>query len=280
MFTYGKNRLNINYFVEQAFFIKKFSASLGFSGNYNSMFKHNFAFGANMGYEFYRNSHIYFNINRALRLPTFTDLYYKSATQTSNQHLNPENSLTIEIGGKYSSKRWHTNVSLFERFGRDIIDWIKLPEEDKWHSTNHAAINTFGGEFSIGYRGKWLKNVEAGYSCVNANKKADNYISKYALDYLQHKATVRVEHCVWKNFGAAWQFSVQKRNGSYEDAAKNIIEYKPFGLFDGRIYWRNENINLFVEANNILNVKYFDFGGIAQPQRQIRAGIEVSIEKF
>ena len=277
-FTHGKNRLNINYFAEQAFFIKKVSASVGISGNYNSMFKNNFAFGTNFGYEFLKNALVYFNFNRALRLPTFTDLYYKSATQISNPNLKPENSTTFEIGARYSAKHWYSSLSSFYRVGRDIIDWIKLPEDEKWQSMNHTEINTFGGEFSAGLRSYfWVKNIEIGYSYVNSDKVPDEYISKYALDYLQHKATVRLEHRIWENFGATWQFSFQKRNGSYEDAGKQTVNYKHFELFDGRIYWQNSTTKVFVEATNILNTNYFDFGGIVQPQRWIKAGIELEI---
>ena len=277
-FTYGKNRMNINYFAEHRFAIKKFLALFGISGNYNSMFNNNFAFGANFGYEFSPQSLVYINCNRALRLPTFTDLYYKSATQISNPNLKPENSMTMEIGTKYSIKHWYSNVSIFYRAANDIIDWIKLPEEEKWRSMNHTEINTFGGEFSAGARGYyWIKNVEIGYSYVNSDKVADSYISKYALDYLQHKATIRFEHRIWKNFGAMWHYSFQKRNGSYEDVDRQIVNYKPFNLFDGRMYWQTPTTKIFVEATNILNTNYFDFGGIVQPQRWIKAGIELKI---
>lgn len=277
-FTYGKNRLNINYFAEQSFFIKKISVSAGISGNYNSMFKHNFAFGANFGYEFYKNSRVYLNFNRALRLPTFTDLYYKTATHISNQNLGAENSLTLEIGAKYSVKRWYSSVSLFYRAGRDIIDWVRLPEEEKWRSMNHTAINTFGGEFSVGYRGNWVKKAEIGYSYINSDKTKSAYLSMYALDYLQHKAIFMLEHRIWKNFGASWQITLQKRNGSYQNADAQMIDYKPFALWNGRLFWQNSVINIFAEATNILGTKYYDYGGILQPQRWLKAGIELKIK--
>ena len=277
-FTYGKNRLNINYFAEQLFFIKNFSASVGISGNYNSMFKHNFAVGANFGYEFYKNSRVYLNFNRALRLPTFTDLYYKSATQIANPNLKPENSLTLELGAKYAVKHWYSNISLFYRAGRDIIDWVRLPDEEKWRSMNHTAINTFGGEFAAGFRGHyWVKRAEIGYSYINSDRKSDGYLSMYALDYLQHKATFTFEHRIWKNFGASWQINFQKRNGNYQNSDGQLIDYKPFALCDGRIYWQNPKINIFVETTNILGTKYYDYGGILQPQRWVKAGIEVKL---
>ncbi|MDR0831087.1 MAG: TonB-dependent receptor, partial [Prevotellaceae bacterium] len=164
MFVVGKNRLNINYFVEQAFFIKKFSASVGASGNYNAMFGHNFAFGANAGYEFMKNSRVYLNVNRALRLPTFTDLYYKSAVQDANPNLKVEENLSAELGVKLSHKGFYANFAAFYRHGKNIIDWVKLPEEPKWHSENRQ-IDTYGGEVLVGYRSnRFVRNAEISYS--------------------------------------------------------------------------------------------------------------------
>ncbi|MDR2685043.1 MAG: TonB-dependent receptor, partial [Prevotellaceae bacterium] len=170
MFICGKNRLNINYFLEQVLFIKKFSASVGISGNYNSMFKTNIVFGANAGYEFYKNSHVYINFNNAVRLPTFTDLYYRSATQQSDPNLKPEESMTVEIGVKYSYKGFYLNFSTFCRSGKNIIDWVQYPNETVWRVANHTHINTLGGEVAVGYRGrKYLKNIELSYSYINSD---------------------------------------------------------------------------------------------------------------
>ena len=65
-FIYGKNRLNLNYFGEQTFLFGKFSTSVGFSGNYNTMFQSNFCWGINMGYKFAQACRLYANVNNAV----------------------------------------------------------------------------------------------------------------------------------------------------------------------------------------------------------------------
>ncbi|MDR1543983.1 MAG: TonB-dependent receptor [Prevotellaceae bacterium] len=278
MFQVGKNRLNINYFVEQAFFVKIFSASIGVSGNYNAMFGHNFAFGANVGYEFYKNSRIYLNVNRALRLPAFTDLYYKSRVQTSNPNLKPEENITAELGVKFYHKGFYTNFSAFYRAGKNIIDWLDRKGDgvEMWEAKNHTQINTFGGEIAVGYRSdKFVRNAEISYSYLNSVSKFDeNYQSKYALDYLKHKLSVRFEHKIYKGFGASWQYILQERNGSYKKNEQDT-DYQAFGLLDGRIFWQNPRLKFFIEATNILDIKYFDIVGIQQPSRWVKAGVEV-----
>jgi iron complex outermembrane receptor protein len=235
------------------------------------MFGNNFAFGANLGYEFKRGLLVYINVNRALRLPTFTDLYYKSATQQSNPNLKPEQSLTAEIGLKINHKGFYANLTAFYRSGRDIIDWIKFHSDSTvWHSMNYTKINTLGGELSIGYQwNKWIKTVDLSYSYIDSDKKMDGFLSLYALDYLKHKITAKLEHKIYKNFGATWQYSFQVRNNS--NGA--LTDYKPFGLFDGRIYWHNAHLNVFLDANNILDTKYHDISGVEQPGRWVKCGV-------
>jgi iron complex outermembrane receptor protein len=275
MFMVGKNRMNINYFAEQAFFVKNFSASIGVSGNYNAMFGHNFAFGANAGCEFYKNSRVYLNVNRALRLPTFTDLYYKSAVQDANPNLKPEENLTAEIGVKFSHKGFYANFAAFYRHGNNIIDWVKLPTETKWRSENRK-IDTYGGEIAVGYRSnKFVRNAKISYSYLNSIAElAENLQSKYALDYLKHKLSVRFEHKIYRGFGASWQYVLQRRN-DYVNANGDLVKYDAFGLLDGRIFWQNPRLKFFLEATNILDVKYFDIVGIMQPSRWVKAGAEV-----
>lgn len=278
MFLYGKNRLNVNYFIEQSFFVNKFSASVGVAGNYNTMFKNNFAFGANIGYEYVHGGNVFASINRSLRLPTFTDLYYKSATQLANSELKPEESLTTEIGINYSQYGFSGHLSAYYRVGKNIIDWVKKPDDVQWFSMNHSRVDAMGGEIALAYsHGYWLKKAEVTYSYCNLTKDAGEYISKYALDYLRHKLTFALHHGIWRGFGASWTLSYQARNGEYNDREGNVVSYKPVWLLNGRIYWENRKIKLFVEATNITNRKYYDYGGILQSGIWAKGGISVKI---
>lgn len=278
-FIFAKNRLNINYFAEQSFFVGNFSASIGFSGNYNTLFRHNFAFVANVGYAFTKNGSLCLNVNRALRLPTFTDLYYKSATQIANPELMPEESLTTEISLRWADYGLRTTFNVYYRMGQNIIDWVKTPEAEKWQSVNHTRIDAVGGEAEIGYRyGYWLKNIAVSYAYCHLNKNAGELMSKYALDYLKHKLTFNLEHGIYKGFGASWQLMYQNRTGNYLDINGATMAYTPVWLFDGRIYWKNPTINVFVEGSNLLGTHYYDYGGIEQPGRCIKAGICVNLK--
>lgn len=277
-FIYAKNRFNVNYFAEQSFHWRGLSASIGFAGNYNSMFGSNFSFGANIGYEFVPGGNVYANVNRSLRLPTFTDLYYKSATQIANPDLKPEASVTAELGIKWSNAAWNTRLTAYYRHGTDIIDWVKTPDEEKWRSMNHTAVNAAGGEAVVGWHyDYWVKKLEASYSFCHIDKDTRGLLSKYALDYLRHKFTITFEHGIWKGFGAAWVYSLQSRHGDYVDANGVVSSYKPFWTLDLKVYWQGKRVTVFAQANNLFDRDYYDYGGLPQPGRWILGGVKLKL---
>jgi iron complex outermembrane receptor protein len=243
------------------------------------MFQNNFAFGANVGYMFAKNGNLYANVNRSLRLPTFTDLYYKSATQIANPNLKPEESLTAELGMRWANYGFRTNLSTYYRIGQNLIDWVKRADEEKWQSVNHTRVDAMGGEVNVGYsHGYWLKNIEISYAYCHLNKEAGELLSKYALDYLEHKLALHLEHGIYKGFGASWQATYQSRNGAYSDKQGNTQTYQPFWLLDGRIFWQTDKLHVFVESSNLLNTHYYDYGGIEQPGRWVKAGISLNLD--
>ena len=143
---------------------------------------------------------------------------------------------------------------------------------------NHSRVDAMGGEASLAYSyGYWLKDISATYSFCHMDKDAGAYISKYALDYLRHKFVLSLSHGIWRGFGASWTLSYQQRAGSYTDRSGLLCTYSPVWLLDGRVYWQGSRCTLYVEASNITDARYYDYGGILQPGIWAKGGIEVSI---
>lgn len=277
-FIYNKNRVNVNCFGEQTFVAGKMTASLGFSGNYNSMFRSNICWGGNIGYKIMPNLRLYANANSALRLPTFTDMYYKSATQQANPNLKPEKSLTFEAGTQWQSERLFCRLSSYYRIGSDIIDWARTTDDEVWKSMNIDHVNAFGIECATQYIiDKWFKSIGFTYAYCKLNKDSGERISKYALDYLHNSATVTVTHSIYKHFGAQWQLCYHDRLGSYMNTDNIETNYEPFALLDLQAYWQKESAKIFVNISNILNTTYYDYGGIEQPGRQYAIGISLHL---
>ena len=276
------NRVQVRYIAEQRFYWRGLSATIGGAGIWNSQFGNDWSVGANIGYEPIQGLHLFANVNRAIRVPTFTDLYYHSATQQADEQTKPEKALQVELSAQYSKGHWYASAACYYRWGRDIIDWIKEPDPEVvvWRSTNNSKVNAAGAEVTVGVQGyEWIRRVELSYAFCDVAADAGGMMSLYVLDYLRHKASLRIEHKIYKGFGATWTLSFRKREGEYTSREGTIERYHPVWLLDGSVYWRNEWIKVSVDAKNMANQLYYDFSGVVQPRHWVSATIQVKINK-
>jgi vitamin B12 transporter len=100
-----------------------------------------------------------------------------------------------------------------------------------------------------------------------------------AIAVNKRKFNTRLEHSIYKDFAASWHFSAQQRMGTYNDTEGNLQHYSPFCLLDGRLFWSRKELTLYLEAGNLFNTKYYDYGGILQPGRWLRAGIRIQLNQ-
>lgn len=272
----GCNRLNVNYFAEQSFIWNNLSASLGVSGNWNTQFGNNVSGGANIGYEYARDSRVYINANRSLRLPTFTDLYYKAGQQRGNRDLKPEEAWVLSVGTQYNqdfSDKGKLSVAadVYYRWGKNIIDWVFTPSDSLFHAQNHNQVNAVGLEAQARYTlNEWLRSVSISYAYTYLDLDLQKSGSRY-LDYLSHKLIVGISHAIWVDkrhnsvLGASWNMTFQKREGQFNNAEGTTCNYAPVWLLDGQLYWEMPFVKIAVDCTNMTNRRYYDYGGILQP---------------
>jgi iron complex outermembrane receptor protein len=221
-------------------------------------------------------------------MPTFTDLYYSGPTNVGNPDLKPETADAFELGLKFKRKSIAWHIAGYYRNGKNIIDWVKLESEDKWHTENLTRLASSGFEANFDYtpterRGKesFVSKISVGYMYNHLEKYNSGYISNYVLDNLKHKLIIRVGHRIFGSLKADWAVLFQDRNGSYTSFENGVsgseTDYKPFVLFDGKLSYRIQELNFFVAATNIFNTRYFDFGNIAQAGRWLKAGVSFDI---
>jgi iron complex outermembrane receptor protein len=280
-------RTNISVFAEQNLYIGKWSASAGVLANHNNYTggKPNIYPGIDLAFRPNQTFKIYVSANRAMRLPTFTDLYYQSPMHISNPDLKPERSTEYELGTKIATKNWNFNAGYFYRSITEAIDWIWLADQQKWHTMNFTNLHTHG----VSTGGRWdagndfpLQSFSAHYTYMSSDKSANQYMSYYVMDYLRHKLDFSLTHRIVENVYAHWQASRQNRNGGYlhynaDDGSETATPYEPFWQFDLRIYRKTERLNIFVEASNLGNKQHQDIGNVILPGRWIRAGVAVTV---
>jgi len=218
----------------------------------------------------------------SLRMPTFTDLYYFGPNNIGNPDLKAEISNSVEGGFKINTNYIRGNLAVFYRSGQNMIDWTKKENDELWQSRNLTCINSLGTELMLQLRmkeylkGKWPDRITFGWYSNKQNKKTVDFISYYVLDYLKHKFIASADQSVTKHISLDFRSYFQKREGTYTSFSDNKyreVPYKPFWLFDTKVLFKKDNLQVFISVNNIFNKEYFDIGNIVQPGRWIKAGI-------
>ena len=291
-YTKSDSRLNTSFYLEQNFLIDKFSVSLAALMNKNSATKESFKFypGINASHRPTDNLKLYASWNKSTRMPSFTDLYYSTATHKGNPDLLPEYAQALEGGVKYSSRLWNADLAVFQNIGENLIDWIYNETDKKWYSLNLAKdqkLKTFGVttqgklylEELLGQK-QPLKTLRLGYQYLNQKNDAaseKNPISQYVFNYLRHKVTAGLDAEPFNNFMLSLNYRWQERAGSYIEyvnlKAGEKVPYKPFSILDIKATYQWRGAQLFVNANNVFDVKYIDLGNIPQSGFWLSGGL-------
>ena len=267
-----------------------FSAEAVALGQYNTQFGTNYGLAANASYSV-SAFNFQFSISRTFRLPTFTDLYYQSATQQANPDLGAESSTSVELkveSGKIKVSELSTfrfQLSTYYRSGTDIIGWVRPSEEDLWLSMNHTAVDALGVDASANFQFSIL-NFQFSYSYCHIEADHRGLLSSSAIDHLSHKAqlwaSVRPVDRLCLKAGA----SLRHREGQYVEDG----EAKAYGtalLVDAAVEYDllrscrqdagGPRLTLYLEGHNLMDRPWRDLGGVPQPGLTLMAGARLAL---
>ena len=294
-YTRGLVRTNVSLYLEHNVVLRRFTASAGLAAVRNTWTGGPFRLypGADMSLRIGADWKAYASWNTSLRLPTFTELYYSVGGHAADKYLKPERMQAYELGLKYLRPGISAVASVYYHQGSDMIDWIKdlsAGEDALWVSVNHTRVNTLGEEFSLqltpgtllGREDFFVRSLHAGYAHIHQDKALEPKLqSAYALEYLRHKFVLQADLRLLAQLSLHVSYRWQDRVGNYEafEGGRSLGQraYAPYSLLDARLSWEPDRWRLFVEANNLLNVRYFDHGNIPQPGFWFRAGFSYKI---
>ena len=123
----------------------------------------------------------------------------------------------------------------------------------------------------------FMRRVSASYGYISINKDSKGEISKYATDYMRHKAALSLDMRFLRRLSLVLTASVYDRDGNYANVGGEIVGYKPYFLLDGRLSWEKSKVRISLDATNITSTKYFDYGGLMMPKSWISAGVVITI---
>ncbi|MBN2616438.1 MAG: TonB-dependent receptor [Bacteroidales bacterium] len=281
-YDHSAERSEINLNANQLYSKGAFSASAGFNLFYNNQFGMLFSPGVDLSYSLNARYRLFASANRAIRLPTFTDLYYQGPDHISNPDLKAEQVTGFETGVKYFSRRVGATFSVFDRLGVNMIDWVKATPQDQWKSENITRLNTFGLALAVEYRAptsqKFLQSLIFNYTYLTSNKSASGFISLYALDYLKHDVGIIMTNRLANHVTASWRVKVQDRNGGYFDyQTGRVLPYETAVLLNAKLSYRWGKSQLFIQGDNLLNKRVHDIGSVLLPGIWMTGGVSYQL---
>ena len=217
--------------------------------------------------------------SQSMRLPTFTDLYYTAKGYVGNPDLKPERAITYRIRTGYETEHWTASAAIYYRDAGNVIDWVKASADADWESRQITRLGTLGTEISAGYRSNegWLRRATLSYGYIYETKDSGGLISKYAFDYMRNKLTAGLEFHFLRRFSLALNGALYDRTGNYADASGAVLDYKPYFLLDGRLSFEWGIARIYLDATNITDTRYFDYGGLQMPGTWLSAGVTITI---
>ena len=282
VYDHFKQRSEVNLTAGGSFIYNGIAVSSGLLLSNNSHSGWGMYGGIDMSYSISGKISWFASWNQSLRIPTFTEMYYSGPVHRGNSLLSPEKAVTAETGIRYLQDNMQVHITIFNRKGYDIIDWVKREDELLWESRNITELNTYGFGFEFTWRrgdeqGFPVREFRTGYSFLDISKQSEQYISAYVLDHLKHKVVAGITVPVYRSADVVVMGLFQDRAGTYTGFESGTeIPYDPFFLADlGISFLITGSMTGTVNINNLFNTSYADIGNVPVPGRWIKAGVNV-----
>jgi iron complex outermembrane receptor protein len=213
----------------------------------------------------------FISLERSIRVPTFTELYYVSPANQGNPNLEPEKAWTYETGMRLNIKHLKAEVSLFFRDAKDVIDYSRSPGDTVWLARNIAEISTTGAETALSYHPeslfgtKMLSSLRLAYTHLEMDRDAEGLESKYALDHLRHQ----LHGSVVIDWSSRLQHTINARYGKR-------MAGDDFVVVDSRLTYTFSKYQVFLEATNLFDGEYIESGFAPMPGSWVIGGVKLN----
>lgn len=229
--------------------------------------------GIDLSYEPGARWRLFASWNKALRVPTYTDLYTDNVAQQGDLTLKAERNSTFRLGSRYHSNALEAILSAFHSKGTNLIDWVyETPADTRYHALNIGKLNNMGFGLDLRLRPATLfgclqgldPRLDVGYAYLHQTHETTHTIhrSLYALEYLRHKFTATLGHRICRRLSATWSLRWQQRMNGYH----------PYAKLDARLTWDAPRCMLYLKADNLTAHRYYDLGAVRQPGLWLMAG--------
>lgn len=296
-YRFGANRTNISGHVEHNVILPHWTLSAGVLANMNTALDTRWRFypGVDIAYRPAPRWRVYASWNMALRMPTFTDLYYSGTGIEGTRNLRPEKTNDVALKGAYSTPAFSADASVTYSHKSDMIDWVVLadrptadpaldPSDPKnWtYRSGNYTLDNIGLRANARWqpRHHWgrtfpLQSLSVQYAYIHEDLDYPTPVlaSKYAMEYVRNKLVASADLRLWGYSRERRGESALHLHATY--TYNDRVASDSYGLLDARLAWDAPHYSLYVDARNVLDTRYYDFSYIRQPGLWVVGGVKV-----
>jgi len=221
--------------------------------------------GFSAGYWLSSKVKLHGSVNRAFRLPNFTDLYYHDPANVGNANLKPETAMNYEAGlDWHPADHWRGTFTAFTRRETNDIDYIRANSSAIWQAMNFDRIHFTGWEASLFWSLPQSQTLSVEYTGLHgAQAVLDGYQSKYAFNYPTQQGVVAWQGTSSRGWIARLRLGVT-----------NQIDRNAYVLLDAYGAWTRSPVHPYLRLTNLTNADYEPVYGVVMPGRAILGGVE------
>lgn len=325
-YTHGAQRTHLSGFLDHTVVLSRWTLSAGVLALHNTSLDTRWHFypGVDVAYRPGRGSaapstvavvspwRLSASWNMALRLPTFTDLYYSGAGIIGNTALQPEKTSDFALRASYTSRELSAEVSPFLSHRTDLIDWVVERDVVPPATADHpdpvvpnpadpatwvyrsvgAGFDAHGVRVNAAWTPRFGQKTGAPVSCFTRSgwtwHAAHPVLRRLGVQYCWMDGTLsypreilaskyamdHIRHKVVVSAdGRLYGPLTLSANLRYCDRTAA----DPYTLVDARLSCDLPLLTLYVQATNLFDVSYTDYAIVPQPGRWIVAGIALKL---
>lgn len=202
---------------------------------------------------------------RAIRPPSFTELYYRDPSNEGNEGLTPEEAWGGELGATVRpTESVRSSVAWFIRDTDDVIDWVRGTTEEPWRAVNVGQA-TFQGVEIDGAARFGVAELQCAYRYTDVDADAEGLQSKSALNIARHDARAGIALRALNGFSA----SVSARY-------RYVPTLDNYWLLNARISKRVGSVTVFVVGQNLFDEEYEEIPDVPTAGVSVDVGIETA----
>jgi vitamin B12 transporter len=268
VYTSGLLKTNIGLFLE-----------LGGRYNAHSLYGNNFTYSFNPSYVLNDNLKFFVNLSSGFKAPSLYQLF----SPYGNKKLNPEQSVSTEVGFQVFSKNKKSNLRAlyFDRSIKDIIFFESLDDFPYGKYINLDKQHDYGfeleGKLQVEKLNLWVNlTVLDGAVTTKINGKDTTYNNLFRRP--ANLLNIGIGYQVLKNLYVSTNLrSVGKRTDRYYDNATfdtKTTVLTAYNTIDFYVEYKfSKKVKAYCDLKNITNIQYFDVYGYNTRRFNFMAGV-------